>query len=310
MKLLAPINCIDIIPFYHSLWIKEVYGWFIDTEIREIDPSMWLLNGRPTEEWNFDSLEHIQEAIDACRKVGIKFHITFNLLPYLWDDELLLKAVNNIKTLDFDSIILADINLLPYFEDKEIVISTLSNIYNSYHIEYLSKFNVKKIVLPRELSISEQKDIMDSFPTMEFELLILNDWCYNNDGTCSSIHFKYLPKGLEYSCKRDKYFYNTETPEITEKLQGLTLTRWDCKTCLMYFFSDYLDRVSFKIAGRTKTKHLLKKDILFAVQWYKQLEKWLDYNTYNTVNMSLYKKIYQQPCRSESCEMYNFCRTK
>jgi collagenase-like PrtC family protease len=44
---------------------------------------MGLLNGRPTEVANFRSSEEIQKAIDECRKYSIKFHITFNLLPYL-----------------------------------------------------------------------------------------------------------------------------------------------------------------------------------------------------------------------------------
>lgn len=309
MKILAPINSLELIPFYAKIWIKEVYGWFIDTAVQQKLPSMWILNGRPTPKANFENIKVFQQAIDMCKEHGIKFHVTFNLLPYLWDDKLLQLSIENLRSLNFESIILSDINLFQYFNDKEIVVSTLSSVYNSQHIsELLSSYNIKKIVLPRELSIKEQLHLIKKFLNIDFELLVLNDWCYNNDGMCSSVHFKYLPKDVSHSCKRDSEFKIDGAPDISEKLQKLTVNRWDCKTCMIYFFKDYLDRVSFKIAGRAKGVSNIKKDILYATQVYKQLFHWYDYNSYNTANIKIFEQIYKKPCSFENCEMYNYYR--
>jgi len=307
MKLVVPINSLELIPFYASLWIKEVYGGFIDTKIWEIDDSKWLLNGRPSENANFKDIHEMQLAIDECRKVWIKFHVVFNMLPYLEDDALIKMAVDNIRNLDFDSIILWDINLLEYFSDKEVVISTLSTVYNSYHIELLlEKYNITKIVLPRELSVKEQKSIIQKFPHINFEILVFNDWCYNNDGTCSSVHFHNLPEWVEHTCKRDKLFYNEKNPEMTKKLVSLSSNKSDCKSCMMYFFKD--EWITFKIAGRSKNIFALKKDILYIVHAYKKLTEMKDYNSFNAFNMALYKKVYVKECGAKNCEMYNFYR--
>jgi collagenase-like PrtC family protease len=37
------------------------------------------------------------------------------------------------------------------------------------------------MILPRNISVNEIKELTAAFPNLEFEIFVKNDWCYNSD---------------------------------------------------------------------------------------------------------------------------------
>lgn len=305
MHLVAPIRNINEIDFLLKNWIKEVYWWYIDLDVKESTNWNGIINWRWIKEWNFKDILEIQDAVKALKKNNITFKFTFNTLPYYWDDKILSKAIDNSLKIWFDKVIVADYNLIKHFKNKEITISTLWSIYNSEIIKFFKEKhkNIKRFILPRELSIHEQKTIIaNSDKNLEFELLIINDWCYNNNSICGSAHDNQLKKWSVQACHRDIH-YKSDDEEVNLKLNTLTKKRIDCKVCIMYHFKNYKN-IFFKIAWRAKDSKKLKKDILFTSCVKKYVNKHSNYKDFVKDTMKTYKKIYWCNCNYEKCEIY------
>jgi collagenase-like PrtC family protease len=189
----------------------------------------------------------MKEAVDYAQSLGIRINITFNLLPFVSNNQKMQGIVKKLISLGADNIIIADVNVMKYFPDQNIIVSTLSSLYNSQAVNfYTSKYpNISRIVLPRELSVREKRSLIEA-NNSKFEVLVLNDWCYNSNAMCSSLHYGDVIKEVNYTCRRDHTYYS-ENEEHTKKLQEITTNRTDCKVCSTYHYKD-VDNIYFKIA--------------------------------------------------------------
>lgn len=304
MKLTVPVRDLKEIDFAHKLWIQDLYAWFIDQDFEKNEKWTWIYNWRITSNGNFPDIDSIIYAVKYCKDRNITLNLTFNILPFVWDEVLLKLALKNIQKIKAHNIIIADINIMKYFKSDKIIISTLSSLYNSLSIQFfLNRYpNINRLVLPRELSIPEKQSIMDDKQT-SFEILILNDWCYNSNAMCSSLHFWDIVKKVKYSCRRDDQYYSTHSDMDTKNLQKITGKRNDCKVCSMYFYKKYPD-VYFKIAGRVKNTIALKKDMLFSKKILDRLQLNESYKEFISQNIYLHQKIYGKKCDYNNCEYF------
>ena len=304
MKLTIPVRNLEEIRFAYKLWIRDVYAWFIDQDFEKNKKWTWIYNWRITPDGNFQNIESIIEAVEYCRNNEMTLNLTFNVLPFVWDEKLLTLALKNIRKIKAHNIIIADINVMKYFQSEKIIVSTLSSLYNSPSIQFfLYRYpNIKRLVLPRELSIREKQSIMDDKQT-QFEILILNDWCYNSNAMCSSLHFWEIVKKVKYSCRRDNLYYSKSSNSDTQALQKITWKRSDCKICSIYFYKKYPD-LYFKIAGRVKNTIALRKDMLFSKKVLDRLQLNENYSDFVSKNISLHQKIYWEKCDYNNCEYF------
>lgn len=135
---------------------------------------------------NFDD-ESIVNAINYCHQYGVKIYITLNTLI---KEKELKEALNFLKFIynsGVDAVIIQDTGLAflikKYFPDFELHASTQMTIHNGDSARFLVEKGFKRIVLSRELSLKEIRDISKD-SGIETEIFIHGALCICYSGQC------------------------------------------------------------------------------------------------------------------------------
>ena len=135
--------------------------------------------GMRTASSNF-SYDELKEGIDYAHKSGVKVHITCNTLPH--DDEMarLPEFLSFVNLSGADAIISADLGTInmvkKYAPECELHASVQSGIVNSETAKALYGMGAKRVVLARELSLSEIENIRKNTP--DDRNRVLHSRCY------------------------------------------------------------------------------------------------------------------------------------
>jgi putative protease len=74
-------------------------------------------------------------------------------------------------------------------------LSLLATCMNQASVEFFVQLGVSRIVLPRSLSVSETESVTRAAPSLDYEVLALNDDCEFIDGFCGFYHGTAFPPG-------------------------------------------------------------------------------------------------------------------
>ena len=137
---------------------------------------------------NFSQIENLEEAVDYCHLRNVKVYITLNTLV---NDEELERALDYAKQLykiGVDAVIVQDLGLAKRISKEipnlKIHISTQATITSKEGIEFFNdNLSVDRVVLARELSLEEIKDIV-SLSNKEIEVFIHGALCVCYSGQC------------------------------------------------------------------------------------------------------------------------------
>lgn len=144
-----------------------------------------LFNARQNAE-NFDEIE-FKEAIEYAHIRGVNVYITLNTL--LSDTELkqALDFVGSIYEADADALIVQDLGFAALVKqqlpDFPLHLSTQGTIYNLEGVRMAEKLGFRRVVLARELSILEIKEIAQQ-TDMELEVFVHGALCVCYSGQC------------------------------------------------------------------------------------------------------------------------------
>ncbi len=135
---------------------------------------------------NFD-LENLKKAIIYAKLRNVKVHLTLNILiknnEFKDAVDLALDAYN----LGVDAIIIQDLGLAKYliknYPNIPIHASTQLTVHNLEGVKQLEKLGFSRVVLARELSISEIKNICQN-SNIEIETFIHGALCISYSGQC------------------------------------------------------------------------------------------------------------------------------
>ena len=139
---------------------------------------------------NADNLttEQLIDAINYAHIHNRKLYLTVNTL--LRDDEINEKLYNYILPLyenGLDAVIVQDMGVFNYirthFPDLHIHASTQRTIFGKRTAQELKELGATRVVLPRELSIKEIKDIHENV-NIEIECFVHGALCYCYSGQC------------------------------------------------------------------------------------------------------------------------------
>ena len=135
------------------------------------------------------SAEDIKEGIDFVHSYGKKAYMTMNIIPHNDDLVGMDLFVKELTALGLDAIILSDPGVLSIVKeanpDIEIHLSTQANNTNYKSAEFWHKQGIQRIILARELSFAEIKQIKDNVPRdLELEVFIHGAMCISYSGRC------------------------------------------------------------------------------------------------------------------------------
>ena len=111
------------------------------------------------------TVEELKKAIDYAHLRGSRIFLTLNTIMTNREIELLYPTLKDLYNYGLDAIIVQDLGYAEYlhknFPSIEIHGSTQMTVANYYEINYLKELGFKRIVLPRELSFEEIKEIRE-----------------------------------------------------------------------------------------------------------------------------------------------------
>lgn len=133
------------------------------------------------------SLEDIKEGCDFAHKYGSKIYVTCNMVMHESDIHDLLNYLKSLEACGVDGIIASSVKILSLVKQEtkmEAHVSTQQSISNSKGIEFIkNKLNVDRVVLARECTIANIKDIC-KHTDVEIEVFIEGAMCASISGRC------------------------------------------------------------------------------------------------------------------------------
>ena len=135
---------------------------------------------------NFD-LEEIKKAVSYCHLHGVKLYVTMNVLMYDGELENALNFARGLYTVGVDALIVADFGLVrllrEYLPDFELHASTQMSVHNSAGADEVYKLGCTRVVLARELSGKDIKDVTEKCMA-ETEVFLHGALCVCHSGQC------------------------------------------------------------------------------------------------------------------------------
>ena len=133
------------------------------------------------------TVEELKKAIDYAHLRGSRIFLTLNTIMTNREIELLYPTLKDLYNYGLDAIIVQDLGYAEYlhknFPSIEIHGSTQMTVANYYEINYLKELGFKRIVLPRELSFEEIKEIR-KHTDIELEVFVSGSLCISFSGNC------------------------------------------------------------------------------------------------------------------------------
>lgn len=136
---------------------------------------------------NFDE-KGLKDAVDYAHSLGKKVYVTVNIFPSNRDFDSLKNYVRYLESIKADGALITDPGLIDLTKELApklpIHISTQANITNKYTARFWQKMGAERIVLARELSLEEIKEIRDFCPELEIECFVHGALCISYSGRC------------------------------------------------------------------------------------------------------------------------------
>ena len=220
------------------------------------------------------TLEEIVKAIEFVKTAGKKAFITANIFVKNKDIGPLteyLKALNDFTYNNRpDALILSDMASIElakkHAPNIAIHLSTQANVSSSVAAKFYADIGVNRIVLSRELSLDEIREIKNTLPkSVELEAFVHGAMCVAYAGRCLISAFKSNRSGNRGECAQHCRFEYEIREQIEKNGEYFTLTE-DEKGSYILNSKDlnlikYLDKLaesgisSFKIEGRSKAPY-------------------------------------------------------
>ncbi len=135
------------------------------------------------------SQEEMKKAAEIAHEKSKKVYVTLNIIARDGDFENLKEYLEFLQEIKIDAVIVADIGMLVYIRENapkmEVHVSTQANIINSHSANLMAKLGAKRIVLARELSLEQIKEIRKNLPKeVELETFVHGAMCMAYSGRC------------------------------------------------------------------------------------------------------------------------------
>ena len=136
---------------------------------------------------NFDE-EEIIKAIEYAHSKNVKVYITVNILAHNEDFNGLVDYLKFLEKAGADGVIVSDIgiaSLVKKHTNLELHVSTNANITNVYSAKMWVELGAKRLVLARELSLKEIREIKDAVgEDIDLECFGHGAMCISYSGRC------------------------------------------------------------------------------------------------------------------------------
>ncbi len=134
---------------------------------------------------NLNDIE-LEEAVKFCHSHNVKIYITVNIYAHNHQIEELPEYLQFLKSINVDAVIVSDPGVFSLAQEAglNIHISTQANITSWKSAEFWWKLGASRVILARELSLEEIKEIHRRLPELELEIFVHGAMCMSYSGRC------------------------------------------------------------------------------------------------------------------------------
>jgi U32 family peptidase len=202
--------------------------------------------------------EQIDEAVKFAHSLNKKVYVTANISLHNKEVKLLTDYLKRLDDLNVDAIIASDPAVIQIAKENtnlEIHLSTQQSTLNYEAVKFWKSEGVTRIVLARETSKEEIKEIMDNCD-IEIETFIHGAMCTSYSGRCVLSNFFTGRDSNRGGCSqicRWNFTLLNEKHEVLEGTKDFTLSTKDLSQ--LRYIPDMIDLgiTSFKIEGRMRS---------------------------------------------------------
>jgi len=212
--------------------------------------------------------EELEEAVKLVHSKGKKAYITLNVYARNNDFENLEEYLKFLEKIQIDAVIVSDLGIIDFIKETTpnlaFHISTQANTTNKYSASFYKKLGAERIVVARELSIEEIKEIRKHNPSLEIEAFVHGAMCISYSGRCLLSNYLTGRDSNHGECVqacRWKYYITEESRlnnpmEIQEDEKGAYIMN-SKDMCLINYIDQIIDAGvnSFKVEGRMKSPY-------------------------------------------------------
>jgi putative protease len=229
--------------------------------------------------------EEIALGLSWAHQLNKKVYITVNILAHNRDLTSLPAYLEKLEEIKVDGLIISDPGVIKlaqrYAHSLPITLSTQANVTNYEAAAFYCDLGVRRIVLARELSFDEIREIKERV-NIEIELFVHGAMCVSYSGRCLLSHFMTGRSANYGACAHPcRYRYVLEEEKrpgqyfpIEEDRRGSYILN-SRDLCLLKYIPQLIDIGinAFKIEGRMKSLLYVASTASVyrqAIDWYNQ----------------------------------------
>lgn len=208
------------------------------------------------------TIEDIKNGCEFAHKYGSKVHVTCNIVMHEIDIDDILEYLKALEEAGVDAIIASSITILKLVKEHtkmEAHVSTQTSTINSEAVKFYQDLGVDRVVLGRELSIDEIKEVKEN-TNIDLEVFIHGGMCVSYSGRCmlsnNMTNRDANRGGCAHSCRWNYDLYSNEKL-INPEGDYFAMSSKDL--CAIKLIPDLMNLGinSFKIEGRMKSLHYI-----------------------------------------------------
>jgi len=168
-------------------------------------------------------LEDLNKIVKTCHDNNIKAYLTTNIIIYENELELTKKIFTKAFEAEIDAVIIHDIGAIELAKDKGLKfhVSTQANISNSHTAKFYQSLGAERLILARELSLEQIKEIKRKIKECELEVFVhgaqctsISGRCYFSAETCNSQDYSANRGKCVQPCRRRWRVYDDQNNEL------------------------------------------------------------------------------------------------
>lgn len=135
---------------------------------------------------NFTQNE-IVEAVQYAHTLGKKVYVTLNIFAKNSDFDALPQYLAFLENAHVDAVLVSDVGVLDFVLQHSklpVHVSTQANTTNAHAVNFWRKLGAERVVLARELPLSDIKEIHELCPDVQLETFVHGAMCISYSGRC------------------------------------------------------------------------------------------------------------------------------
>ncbi|WP_019673057.1 prephenate-dependent tRNA uridine(34) hydroxylase TrhP [Psychrobacter lutiphocae] len=136
---------------------------------------------------DFDE-DNLRRGIDYAHSLGKKFYVVVNIQAHNAKLKTFIEDIRPVVEMKPDALIMSDAGMImmvrEHFPEMEIHLSVQANAVNWATVKFWKQMGVSRVIVSRELSLKEIKQIIDEVPGIEIEVFVHGALCMAYSGRC------------------------------------------------------------------------------------------------------------------------------